>query len=233
MKSRDKISLSFACNEDVTKMKIINDKTRFCSQCNKNVFDFRDKNNLKLSEQVCGIYSLNQINKIRRKNFIENLTKPISLISLLGISFFPLNIEAQQNTSSIQTNNNLINDSIFKVTGVVTDKENGSPIPLAKIDLLQNNISIQETLTDSEGQFSLSIDTTKYSLEQLEITINVYEYENDTVKNLQKGNLIIELESNVQIEDVYITVGYRIPILPDSTIIINQEEKKKIKRKKP
>lgn len=195
MSRRVNIQIPKPCTQDWNQMQG-NEQFRYCFHCTKTVVDFSTKSEqeiLKLlsntSENVCGRFSKEQLEKINKK---ENSTHPMQnwltaigtacLLSFPFVSFSketkPPLVQTSLKSSfnfQKQTSKELFdkeNDTIQNyISGVVLDDK--IPLPNAKVSLKGTDIVIY---TDFDGKFELAIPNEKI-VKEIILTIEYVSYE--------------------------------------------------------
>jgi len=156
-----KIEIPKPCNENWNKMSPT-EKGAFCSQCQKEVIDFRKFTNSELieylqkNENACGRFYKNQIS---RDIVLSQNKKPNRLGLFFGIFslFFNASIFAQQTKAEIEIIENKKNDSensnkYIEINGVVRDNEEVLSGAIIQLKGTKNAVS-----SDINGAFSIKI----------------------------------------------------------------------------
>lgn len=199
------------------------DKARFCSQCNKNVFDFvnwTDEEIIRFlnrqDEKICARLSYAQINRIiavKEKSKIHNWHKIVAgilLVASVNVSAQEKHIETSQQFQHYEseishTKITVKNDSIKnRITGKLVEEDSREPIPNVIVGI-KGTVIIAKT--DSLGNFEILVPENYPNNEITLILPNVgYGFEGETEKTVYKNelpitNLIIEKPS-VQIGEI-------------------------------
>lgn len=187
--TKKKINIQYACKQVWESMKIIDHKSRLCTNCNKKITDFTDQEISTPEKIVCGYFSLHQVHKIHRTLVHHKFsTLSLSFLSLLSIAISPQNLIAQKTIEKSESKTNF--PGIIKIAGIIKDRLNNEPISSVNVIAKNKENFVAGVVTDLHGKFSLTIDTTKNKLDQLQIIFSSVGYKQDT---LQKINLSKEL----------------------------------------
>lgn len=155
------------CHEDWNKMNPV-EKGRFCSSCEKNVFDFTKSTDLQIIEtynknnSICGRFLPSQLD---RELFYPKKKKSVWLATVFfGITtFLSTKISAQEKPKTEQTEakNPIVgkiayhleneNNEITIITGIVSD-EASNPLPGVNVIVKGTQKSVQ---TDMKGLFKI------------------------------------------------------------------------------
>ena len=155
------ITIPQPCNENWEAM-TSEDKGRFCSSCQKKVFDFTASSDREIvtafqqNQNLCGRFLNTQLNrdlvKPKEKTTLW-LAATTALISLVGLN----EVTGQEKAPTEQTDNRILGKFIatpvkeeIEVTGVV--KDSSGPLPGANVSVKGTNITTQ---TDFDGKFSI------------------------------------------------------------------------------
>lgn len=172
MASKINISIPQPCNENWRAMTIV-EKGRFCSSCQKNVFDFTTSSDrqiietVKNNENLCGRFTASQLNRDlitpKQKSSIW-LASTSAIISFLGLGSQEVFAQGEP-IKTEQTDKKMVskdeNVTIFndekEITGIVLDvtfnSVKGTELPGAKVVIKGTTI---ETQTDLDGEFSIN-----------------------------------------------------------------------------
>lgn len=153
-----KVNLSFGCDVKWDEMNPVGENVSHCSKCDINVVDYSNQEDFDASKAHCGRFDLSQVGSVKRNVLLSGIVgSSISLLSFLGISVIPQNLNAQDNdnTKEIDLSANLI-----EITGVVKDK-NGARVNHSEflIQELKRNKTVGSFKTNSSGEFHFKIDT--------------------------------------------------------------------------
>jgi hypothetical protein len=200
--SDSKLNIKYACDQKWCSMKLLNDTTRYCSHCDKDISDFSLKDNFDTREIYCGHFSLSQVNSIQRHFTIRNVSAlTFSLLSLLGAMAVP-----QQSNGQSQTKHSLASNpkgGKIKLSGLVKEKNTNEGIPFAVITAKTTDSIVAQTVTDIDGKFVLAIDTSLITLDKIQIEFECVGYNQDTLriaeipKDLLKKEITISLEAGL------------------------------------
>lgn len=161
-----KINIQYACKQEWESMKMINHKSRLCTNCNKEIIDFTNQEISNTEKIICGYFSLYQVHKIHKTLFHNKLsTLSLSLLSLLSIAISPKSLIAQHTIEKPESKNNFAGN--IKISGIIKDRLNNEPIPSVNVIVKHKENVLTGVVADLNGKFSLTIDTTKNKLDQL------------------------------------------------------------------
>ena len=224
---KKKIDISFACDKSWDSMDKLDDLTRFCSDCKTNVVDYTNRA-INGEKSKCGHFEASQLSNVLNSFITPKVgIYSMSLLAVVGITSFQQNLYSQTPKTEINVNNML-----FNVSGIIKDKDTMEPLPFVSVSLFKADTKINTVHSDFDGNFSLSIDTAQYQLEDLQVVFNYIGYPQDTIKigneRFELGNekLIVELESNfdgiVLDTTIYIVNGRM--IAPDRIITPSESD---------
>jgi hypothetical protein len=213
--SKKKIHINYPCQEEFNNMKVLNKKNRWCDKCSKKVTNYINENEISTIDSTCGLFSVEQVATIEKTSIIKSFVKPISLLSLLGVSFLPLNATAQETTNIVkQSSSFYAKENYALIKGAIKDHHSNEPLPFVNILVKHKDKKIAGGVTDFDGVFKISIDTNKYRLKDVFLEINSVGYLSDTT-NLDVFNkeLVIVLKTDTLYDsDLYINGGLRYDI---------------------
>lgn len=180
---KKKVEIKYACDENWDSMSKLDDLTRFCSVCNKNIKDYSRQVNLESEKIHCGRFSLSQISSIHRE-FSMKILNPLTLtlLSVIGATINPQEVLGQDNPVIKEVTNQKTGK--IKLSGLVRDKRNNDPLPFAYVTAKISDKIIEHTQTNLDGQFEMTIDTTIYKLDKIEVIFSYPGYKNDTLKSM-------------------------------------------------
>ncbi|MDB4297159.1 carboxypeptidase-like regulatory domain-containing protein [Flavobacteriaceae bacterium] len=156
-----KTSLNFTCSESFDSMENVGKNSKYCSKCNIIVRDHSKEADISEITK-CGKYNINQLDLIKRISTLFNYSKPIALLSLLGLvtttaysdSKFEINPElksiVKQNTTTIK--------------GKIVNNKTGEKLPFVEVTAVVKQEVIFSTISDINGNFTINIDTEKHSI---------------------------------------------------------------------
>ena len=181
----NKVNLHYQCPLKVKDFDVSDSGEFHCNTCSKNLTDFRNQENFELNEGSCGIFNASQVNKIHRRGHLLKLGMALPLITILGITQ-PNLAQGQIKEKIEQTINNEI-----KIRGVIRDKETQASLNNVILEVIHNDIVINDTTTNMEGEFELKIDTSKYNLTDLRIRISTYCFEEKVSMPINRNQEIV------------------------------------------
>ena len=192
-----KITIPNPCSANWDKMKNL-DQGRFFEQCEKEVIDFTKYSQTELEDffkypkgNVCGRINRSQISldygrreKYIFKNFSYKLfiASCLTLVASKSYANERLNtINTYQDDSKNRKSAIVLNemDSITIISGIVQDSSDGSPVPGVRISLKDE---LKFTSTDSEGKFSIEINSNVHKNVILEAKFLGYETAETSLK---------------------------------------------------
>ena len=196
MANKINITIPTPCHENWEAMTVV-DKAKFCTSCQKNVFDFTTASDREIinayekDNHLCGRFLNTQLNrdlvKPKEKSSLW-LAATSALISLIGVN----EVVAQGKAKIEQTDKKVLNESTKKsndtilVSGIVYD-ENKTPIPNLEIHIGRNKVGE----TDNNGNFSIYT----HLGARIEFRINSDDYDEEStwyyVKNSRNTNIEI------------------------------------------
>lgn len=195
-------------------MKVIDNNSRLCSHCDREIRDFSSQDKSVAETIYCGHFSLKQIHKVERQFFQNSFSVlTLSVLSLLGVTAIPEQAIGQTTIEQTKSDNNL--QGKVKISGLVKDKVNNEPIPSVSVIVKYGDNFINGVITDFNGNFSLTIDTTRLKLDQLQIVFSSIGYKQDTLrtvnltKDLLNKEVTISLEAILNLPEIEI-INYRL-----------------------
>lgn len=204
---KKKVALSYVCPIPWEEMESIDDKERFCSQCQTNVRDFTKDQNPDTTDVKCGQFYLDQLSSINRTFSIKrHQVLAISLFTLLGLA--PSSGLAQQeNGTTAQHESQVLGRSSFHVKGIVRDSRSGHTVPSAHVIARYGNSSIlHEGVTNFNGNFSFDLPAEK--LRKGDIIIEV------TLPGYQKNSEVLTQHIEKKLVEIYLEPVVRREPLP-------------------
>ncbi len=215
---KKKVEIKYACDENWDSMSKLDDLTRYCSVCNKNITDYSRQENLESEKIHCGRFSLSQISSIHREFPMKIMTPlTLSLLSVIGATINPQEVLGQD-TPMIKE---VMNQKTGKIRlfGLVRDKRNNEPLPFVFVTAKISDKIIEQTQTNIDGQFEMTIDTTINKLNKVEVKFSYPGYKNDTLKAMtitkdllcREVTISLDAAFNFDIEatpQLLITTGY-------------------------
>lgn len=217
-----KITIPNPCSANWDKMKNL-DQGRFCEQCKKEVIDFTNYSQSELEDffkypkgNVCGRINRSQISldygrreKYIFKNFSYKLfiASCVTLVASKGYANERLNtINTYQDDSKNRKLAVVLNeiDSIIIISGIVKDSSDGSPLPGVRISLKDE---LKFTTTDSEGKFSIEINSNVHKNVILEAKFLGYETAETSLKLTDAQFMEIKINPIVLGELTNVIVG--------------------------
>ncbi len=191
---------------------------KHCSKCNKTVLDLRHQSDdavehlAKESGEFCGIIQSNRLSSSS-----IGVTALAASILALSSALAPFNhLQAQQpeKVKHVQL------DSTRTITGIVSDKETGEPLPFVNVIVKQGKEVICQGSTDFDGVFKISVplrDINKYQSIDLSASTVGYKVETIHIKleDLNTSQKLV-LESNIDMSTIDVTMGiimYSPPLL--------------------
>ena len=210
-----KITIPKPCHEDFNKM-TPTEKGKFCKSCSKEVVDFTNFTNSKLSNEilkgnnVCGRFRKNQLNQeinIQQKYRFPKIAASVVVVSTL---FSTIPSYSQDKTERIEkidkkqtfnvTKDTIVKDIIFK--GKVKDRSGG--LPGVSI-YLKGTKNTRES--DFDGNFSIKIPNKK--AKSIILVFSYLGYKQQEVDILKvKKPLIVLLEEDETLLGEVVVVGY-------------------------
>ena len=216
-----KVDLKYHCPLNLNDL--ISDETGnfHCATCSKNVIDFRNSDNVELSNGECGIFKTSQINRVHRKGHLMRLGIALPLITILGISS-PSEVNGQTGERIEQTIPNKI-----RIEGIVKDKETGNPIPFVHIIITQGDVEVLSLTSDKEGKFIIELDSSDYEISNLQVkfsSVGYHDVNSGIVHNSQEVILDIARDSEVIMDSGSIVFGKAIAVPPRQPCKVNPGE---------
>lgn len=206
--SNFKITIPNPCSANWDKMKPL-DHGRFCQQCEKEVIDFTAYNQAELEDffkypkaNVCGRINKSQISLAydrREKYLFKNLSYKLFIASCLTLVVSKSyanerldTINTYQDDSKNRKSAIVLNeiDSIIIISGIVKDSSDGSPVPGVRVSLKDE---LKFTTTNSDGKFSIEINSDVHKNVVLEAKFLGYETAETSVKLNNAQNLEIKI----------------------------------------
>jgi hypothetical protein len=175
----------------------------YCNNCNKNLTDFRQKKEFKLASDTCGIFTSNQIGKIKRKGQFAILGLAIPLLTVLSVSM--PNTGYSQEKTAIEITNNELN-----IRGAIKDKSTNELLPFINIRVAKGNKQIFDGFSNENGEFTINIDSSKYDIKDLKIIFSLVGYKSDTTNLIEDNNeIVIEFatDNTVLLNPSHIVLG--------------------------
>jgi hypothetical protein len=224
MVSKLKITVPEPCTQNWDEMQP-SEQGRFCLHCVKEVIDFTSFTNDEIKtwfsssyEKVCGRFEQQQLidfngsstsRKWRTASWKLMLTSCLALFAS-SKAFSSVSVKSfsqEQTIKKIADEKQVISkDSLFIITGKVTDKEDGLAIPGASIKIVSKPGIGASTGVD--GKFKLNVNT-KLG-DSITLQINYLGYETKFVKLTLKQINNVELDLSIddqKLTDIVITAG--------------------------
>jgi len=226
-----KVKIKYACDQQWCLMTNLNNSTRHCSLCDKNIVDFSAKQDFDSNKIYCGHFSLGQVSNIQRQLTIKNVSVlTISLLSLLGVSVVSQPLLGQNPVEKAVLTQQKENS--VKLNGLVKDKETNEPIPFASVIAKTSDTILTKTQTDFDGKFSLTIDTSLIKLDQIQVLFSCVGYKEDRVRTVNIPIELLDKEVTISLEALIIlpvndTIKYRLIGLIDIEPTDKKNEPKK------
>lgn len=209
MKKAIQISIPTPCHENWQQMTAV-DKGRFCSSCEKKVFDFTNSSDreiasvLKNIENACGRFSITQIDRdlvIPKGKSSIWIAASAAVISFLTIGANKTLAQTPISTEQHQNNNTRIilgkvAPSRPMITGTVSN-EQGEVLPGALIKIKNSSIEKQ---ADLDGRFSIDANPG----DVLQISYLGYKIENYTLNEKKQISIIMKEEEHQLLGDIVI-----------------------------
>ncbi|RZJ83917.1 MAG: hypothetical protein EOO20_21950 [Chryseobacterium sp.] len=201
------------CHENWAAMTAV-DKGRFCSACEKKVFDFTGSSDrqialvLKNSDNACGRFTTSQLNRklvIPREKDSLRLATGAAVMSLFVLGEGRATaqshaaIEMDQSLGKVQVKD-LSSEKIL-IKGKVSDMDQ-IPLPGIQVSIKNSTVSV---LTDFDGDFSIMVNLN----DTLEIIADGMTSQQIVIKNQQ--NLLITLQSDPEYMEPMFVMGKMIP----------------------
>ncbi len=226
-----KLKIKYACDQQWCLMAKLDNSTRHCSLCDKNIVDFSTKQDFDSNKIHCGHFSLGQVNSVQRQLTIKNVgALTLSLLSLLGVTVVPQQIHGQTPvTKTVLTQQK---ENRIKLSGLVKDKETNEPLPLVYVIANTSDSVLTTTQTDFDGKFTLIIDTSFIKLDQIQMVFSYVGYSQDSIrtvnipKDLLDKEITISLEALINLPEIEI-IEYRLTGLIDIEPTDKKNEPKK------
>ena len=220
-----KLNIENPCKKSSWNEMTISDKSRFCSLCDKKVFDFMNWtdeeviNFLNNSEDnICAKLSLQQINriiKVKEKFKIYNWQKiAASILLVTSVNTFATNKQTElteqfqliESKYSFKSNSKISkiasNDTIKQIIkGKLIDEESQDPIQNIRIEIKGTQI---KSVTDSLGIFEIIIPDNFTNNEIVLLVADSYGFEGPTEKIIFRNELPI---TNLIIEKPGVLIG--------------------------
>ncbi len=237
------ISIRNPCTEDWSKMTPA-EQGRFCSSCQKCVVDFTGFSDRQLYEyllanktkQVCGRFYDTQLNRT-----IHIPPQPHSALYRyfigLGLTLILAQIPSEEakarapySFTSIINNNSLqeentSGDSVI-IKGRVID-ENKEAVYGAVVQIYNDTLAIAGTITNEDGEYSLTIRQNETTNLLLSVKYPSYKYQKISITSNNNTTKNIQLELNTSVYGLMILEiqDYKVPLLLEgNTRIITSEE---------
>lgn len=229
---KNKVKIKYACDKQWSSMSKIDDMTNYCSFCDKNIIDYSGQQILEPQKIYCGRFSLAQVSSVQREFTMKKLSPlTLTLLSVIGATIEPQDIQGQTQTITKEIVNQK-NDKV-RLSGIVKDKTTNEPLLSVSVVVKSSNDILAGTVTDFDGIFSLTFDTTTNKLENIEVIFSYTGYKQDTLrvvsipKDLLDKEVTISLEAALNIENEVIPTNYRTVGLISIEPTQNKDEKKK------
>jgi hypothetical protein len=210
------LSVPKPCSQNWEEMSV-NDKGRFCDNCNKSVIDFTHYSDQQLidflnnsSGEICGNLRYDQLEKpLQSIHYSNNRSVPQVLISAAFVIGLGDNVYAEKkqasptiviNAASEKNEEHKVGvtssgDSTHCITGTVTDKRTKEMIPWVTV-LLEGTPTA--TTTDTNGCFKLDVPD-YLQKDTIKLIISAVGYESQTLKFTPlnfKVNTTVELSAD-------------------------------------
>jgi hypothetical protein len=201
-----RIEIPEPCSQKWGQMTYMDDSTRFCAECSKNIIDFSNQTNEQILNfmrskpiDVCGKFSKNQLKRELGKNdFAFPGLKAMLLASTLSQFYFNSNSQVLVNKTEIQqqkqtdSNHQVIRGEISDSSYLISDFQ-------LKIELLDLNLFCYPDI-DGNFQFNVLLDSLPNSISLKISKGNSYKIYKDLNPNefiqIQDSFLPIEIDSN-------------------------------------
>lgn len=212
-----KLNIENPCQKANWKEMTISDQARFCSLCDKNVFDFKNWTDEEIinflnksDDKICARLSLGQINRImtiKEKSKVDHWNRIVASALLIvstnvyateknnKILGFSQKYESRISSSNKVRDYAMVNDTIQNIiSGTLVKEESRKPIPDIMIEVQNTDLKAK---TDSLGNFKILIPENYVKNEIVLMVIAGYGFEGQTQKTIYKNelpitNLIIE-----------------------------------------
>lgn len=234
-----KIALDFVCDRNWDDMGELDQSTRFCSQCSKNIVDY-SKAKQPVAKSECGRFSLSQLDSLRRQFTFRNLSSvAMSMLSVLGATVVTNELHGQESAEQVWQSQQQLGK--VKLAGIIKDKETNQLMPQTKVAVLQGESVISRAVTDEEGKFSLEIETHASKLEDLKIVFSQVGYQNDTIQSfvlpheLINREVVVSIDAMLELEPIEIvgkkqksdqyTITGLVRRSPQKPLVVNGEDK--------
>ena len=180
-------------------MKSIDSEHKFCPDCNLNVKDYSKNKKVEINS-TCGRFNVSQIQSFTRNQQVNSSKAvTVSLIVLLGLTAVNHNLNAQTPQTDYKTVRANNQKDKLEIKGILLDKESERPLRYGTVQIYSESNLIGVAMTNHSGEFSVRIDTVKYNLENLQITLDIgRDITTDTVRIRNQGfqNIALELKVN-------------------------------------
>ena len=213
-------------------MKKLDDLTRHCSHCDKNIFDFTAQPKFDTNKIYCGHFSLPQVNSIQRHLTINSMgALTFSLLSLLGATMIP-----QQSNGQNQPRDSVANihrAGKVKLSGLVKDKKANEGIPFAGVTAKTADSILACTVTDLDGRFILLIDASTIALDQIQVVFSSVGYQKDTLRSVSIPKDLLGKETTISLDAALdLNPANSVQFIMTGLIDIKQYDEKKNKEKR-
>ncbi|MCB0697270.1 MAG: carboxypeptidase-like regulatory domain-containing protein [Chitinophagaceae bacterium] len=236
------LSIPQPCTEDWHKM-TPQQQGRNCDSCRKCVVDFTGFTDEQLynffiehkGQKVCGRVKKTQLNRPillppqpHSTLYKWIIAAGLALIITVGSNHTSFAQVPYKNKAVViekeQSEDSVSNESI-NITGTIVDEHN-EPVIFAVIQIFKDSILKGGTTTNEDGKFSISIQgKSKYTLIAKYVGYEEEHIQISTDSSL--NNIVIKLQTNINIDEVYITSGYVVPLIEKIPIKSTVEIKRK------
>lgn len=168
-----RISIPTPCSEDLSAMSLT-ERGRFCSACQKNIFDFRKGNRQDFERivteapqgEVCGIVPTQWLanatmQRVSGNAFLKLQRFVLAILLAFGPGIFglPLSAKAEmrQEILSYFDTTVAVQDGGKKIVGRVLDEYDNAGVQGAFVSLICNGMLVERKMVDEEGYFELWI----------------------------------------------------------------------------
>lgn len=232
---KNKVKIKYACDKQWSSMSELDDMTKYCSFCDKNIIDYSGQEILEPEKIYCGLFSLAQVSSVQRQFTMKTLSPfTLTLLSAIGATIEPQNIQGQTQTITKEIVNQK-NDKV-RLSGIVKDKTTNEPLFSIGVVVKSSNAILASTVTDFDGLFSLTFDTTTYKLENIEVIFSYIGYKQDTLrvvsipKDLLNKEITISLEAALNFSEVVIPPHYVKGLISVESVDLKIKKGKKKKK---
>lgn len=213
MGNNKKLDINFTCSKRWDELSVQSSRLSYCHDCKQSVRDYSKVGVGELSTH-CGQFNLSQVSSFNRSFYFNALKTPmISLFMLLGMSTIS-GTNLPEISESTEHNTLLTSDTNkLKVIGKLIDSETKEALSNGIIEVYHDTSKVGISITDTNGEFLLVIDGSKYNLQDLSVSFSkaLRGVSTDTVPLGSKhGNLTLELKTKVEpneFEEIFMMGG--------------------------